>query len=313
MYCHLNSKGSSALDKIIMHKDTTFLHQLTQSIDTNQNLTNWELFKLNFDVKQSQLIHSFDQLHTLHYLPEITFLEHQIQTAKTVLNDMNGRAILADEVGLGKTIEAGLILKELLIRGTVKNALILVPASLVNQWITELNEKFYIQCASYRKNYCWNDFPIYVTSIDLAKREPHRSKILKNNYDMVIVDEAHKLKNHKTVNYSFVKSLKKKYCLLLTATPIQNHLIELFNLISILKPGYLGSYDTFIKSYGKKNIQQFSNTYLNKLVQKVMVRNRRKDTLLDDIKRHVKTIWLEFTDQEQNVYEQLNTYLTTYA
>ena len=66
------------------------------------------------------------------------FFDHQIETAKTVMEDMNGRAILADEVGLGKTIEAGLILKEYMISGLVKNALLLVPASLVNQWIKEL-------------------------------------------------------------------------------------------------------------------------------------------------------------------------------
>src|SRR5699024_12493182 len=103
--------------------------------------------------------------------------------------------------------------------------------------------------------------------------------ILDINYDMVINDEAHKLKNHKTLNCSFARSLKKKYCLLLTATPIQNKLIEVFNLVSILKPGYLGSYDSFTTKYGKERTENLQDTYLNKLIQKVMVRNRRKDKI----------------------------------
>ena len=67
---------------------------------------------------------------------------------------MHGKAILADEVGLGKTIEAGLILKEYMIRGLVKKALILVPASLVIQWVNELNEKFYIPAFHKKKHIC---------------------------------------------------------------------------------------------------------------------------------------------------------------
>src|SRR5690625_4921381 len=276
---------NDCMNKISVHRDEKFIPRLTQSIERNELSSNWELFQLAYRYKKSTVVTDFEALQALHHLPQIDFLDHQVETAKTVIQEMNGRAILADEVGLGKTIEAGLILKEYMIRGLVKNALLLVPASLVNQWINELHEKFYIPAASYRKNYNWDDHPIFVSSMDLAKREPHRENILNLNFDMVIIDEAHKLKNHKTLNYSFARSLKKKYCLLLTATPIQNKLIEVFNLVSILKPGYLGSYETFTKKYGKKNADNLNDTYLNKLIQKVMVRNRRKDTLLKDVKR----------------------------
>jgi len=298
---------------IIINNDENFLTQLNESIDKNQNLADWELFKLHYQMKKATMAKEFNELQVLSYLPHMEFMDHQIQTAKTVMEEMNGRAILADEVGLGKTIEAGLILKEYMIRGLVKNALLLVPASLVNQWVQELHEKFYIPAASYRKNYSWNDHRIFVTSLDLAKREPHRDTILDINYDMVIIDEAHKLKNHKTLNYSFARSLKKKYCLLLTATPIQNKLIEVFNLVSILKPGYLGSYDSFTKKYGKERTENLQDTYLNKLIQKVMVRNRRKDTLLKDVKRNVHTVWLQFSKDEQAVYDELNEYLTSFS
>src|SRR5690625_7595434 len=90
-----------------------------------------------------------------------------------------------------------------------------------------------------------------VSSIDTAKRSPHREEIVAIDYDLVLIDEANQLKNHKTINYSFVKSIKKKYCLLFTATPIQNNLLEIFNLVSILKPGHFGLYDTFYIQDGK--------------------------------------------------------------
>ena len=89
----------------------------------------------------------------------------------------------------------------------------------------------------------WEQCDIVVSSIDTAKRSPHKDIVLSIPYDLVIIDEAHKLKNSKTKNYEFARSLVKKYCLLLTATPIQNRIEEIFNLVSLLKPGHLGNED----------------------------------------------------------------------
>ncbi len=116
---------------------------------------------------------------------------------------MRGRAILADEVGLGKTIEAGLILKEYMIRGLVQKVLILVPASLVLQWVRELNQKFGIPAVAQKKEYMWVQNDIVVASMDTAKRDPHRDIVLGIEYDMLIVDEAHKLKNKKNNQLPF--------------------------------------------------------------------------------------------------------------
>src|SRR5690625_1613863 len=161
---------------------------MNESIDKNINLSDWDIFKLHYQMKKATFSKEFNEMQVLSYLPHVTFMDHQIKTAKTAIEEMNGRAILADEVGLGKTIEAGLILKEYMIRGLVKNALLLVPASLISQWIQELNEKFFIPAISYRKNYAWNEYPIFVTSIDLAKREPHMQQLLDLHFDMVIID-----------------------------------------------------------------------------------------------------------------------------
>ncbi|NBJ70174.1 MULTISPECIES: SNF2-related protein [Clostridia] len=293
------------MKSIYVEKDDSFIKELEDKLEKNVPLSSWELFSMAYATEQTTMVPNFTGLRALEFLPHVSFLDHQIRTAEQVMEQMHGRAILADEVGLGKTIEAGLVLKEYMIRGLVKKALILVPASLVNQWERELNEKFYIPAVAYRKNMSWEQGNIIISSLDTAKRVQHQETILNLDYDFVLVDEAHKLKNHKTKNYQFVRSLKKKYCLLLTATPVQNELLEIFNLVSILKPGHLGNYDSFKASYGndRKNMKQ--DLFLKQLIQKVMIRNTRKETGLNQIKRHIKTIWTEFSNEEAEVYQKL--------
>ncbi|WP_420818811.1 DEAD/DEAH box helicase [Paraliobacillus sediminis] len=291
--------------EIELKRDMEFIERLEEKLETDGPFSSWELFHLSYQAALTTLTHDFSGLQAPRLLPHVTFLSHQLACAEQVVEEMNGRAILADEVGLGKTIEAGLILKEYMMRGLVKKALILVPASLVNQWALELTQKFYIPVVTTRKRPIWDQDNIVITSIDTAKRDPHREIILQQKYDFVLVDEAHKLKNHQTKNYQFIRSLQKKYCLLLTATPIQNKLSDIFNLVSILKPGFLGDYQTFAEKFGKniKNLDQ--DIHLKQLVQKVMVRNLRQDTGIDWTKRKVETIQIEFTDAEMQAYEQL--------
>lgn len=261
-----------------------------------------KLFNLSLTAEKHLLIPDFEGLIAPKHLPELTLLPHQSETAAKVIEDMNGKAILADEVGLGKTIEAGLILKEYMIRGLVKRALILVPASLVSQWTFELNSKFYIHAVAATKSYVWERYDCVVSSIDTAKRSPHKEIIAEQDFDLIIIDEAHKLKNHKTKNYEFVQSLKKKFCLLLTATPIQNKIEEIFYLVSLLKPGHLGSQSNFLDKYKNKKLSAVENEHLKNLVNKVMIRNRRVDTGIEWTKRHVETIPIEFNKEEQELY-----------
>ncbi|TGA96407.1 DEAD/DEAH box helicase [Sporolactobacillus shoreae] len=265
-----------------------------------------EMFELAYQADSERIVPSFHGLIAPGMLPKLKLHPHQIETAKTVIEDMHGKAILADEVGLGKTIEAGLIIKEYMIRGLAKKVLILVPASLVLQWVSELNTKFSIPAVPQRKSYVWSQCDVVVSSIDTAKREPHRSLVLQQNYDFVIIDEAHKLKNHQTKNYQFVQLLKKKFCLLLTATPIQNRLSEIFYLVSLLKPGYLGDEESFAKTY-KSGIRSVRNEEkLKQLVNQLMVRNRRDDTGLDWPKRIVTSLDMSFSKEEQTFYDTLS-------
>ncbi|TCP31160.1 helicase-like protein [Scopulibacillus darangshiensis] len=288
-----------------IHFDRSWHDDFLSRIETDGPWGNWDLYQLAYHAEQELLVPSFNGLLAPGHLPQLKPHPHQIETAQTVIEQMHGKAILADEVGLGKTIEAGLIMKEYMIRGLAKKILILVPASLVMQWAAELNDKFYIPAIPQRKSYVWEQCDVVISSIDTAKRSPHKEIIMEQDYDLIIIDEAHKLKNHKTKNYQFVQSLKKKFCLLLTATPVQNRLDEIFYLVSLLKPGYLGNAETFAKDYRSGKTDVKNEATLKELINQVMVRNRREDTGLDWPKRHIQSIDIPLNDEERALYDSL--------
>lgn len=294
--------------KVKLNIDETWEAAFSTKLEQDGPWSAWDLYKLAYEIEDQTLISEFEGLQSPKHLADLTPLPHQLEVAKQVVETMNGKAILADEVGLGKTIEAGLILKEYMIRGLVKKVLILVPASLVSQWAMELNQKFYIPAVPQRKSYVWDQCDIVVSSIDTAKRSPHREIVLEQDYDLIIIDEAHKLKNNKTKNYEFVQSLKKKFCLLLTATPIQNRIEEIFNLVSLLKPGHLGNKDYFEELFSAKKRSLQNDEHLKELVNKVMIRNRRHDTGIEWTKRIVQTIPVEFSPKERELYDAITSF-----
>lgn len=290
-------------EHVKLHFERDWFEELHVRAQRNGPWDDWTMFRLAYEAERSGLIRSFDELLCLTHLPNLVPMEHQIHTAKKVLTEMRGRAILADEVGLGKTIEAGLILKEYLIRGLIKKVLILVPASLVLQWVRELNQKFGIPAVAQKKEHMWAQHDIIVASMDTAKRDPHRSIVMEQEYDMLIIDEAHKLKNKKTTNYQFVFELRKKYCLLLTATPVQNDLKELYNLITLLKPGQLGGQSSFQANFVADKRVPKNEEQLQQELSKVMIRNRRSDGNVSFTKRVVRNIPLQLSPEEQALYD----------
>lgn len=291
-----------------LHFDRSWLHELQSRLDRNGPWDDWTLYQLALEAKYATQIHSFGELQALRCLPGLQPMAHQLDTAQKVLHDMGGRAILADEVGLGKTIEAGLVLKEYIVRGLVRKALILVPASLVLQWVRELNQKFGIAAIAQKKEHTWH-YDVVVASIDTAKRDPHRELLLAQDYDMLIIDEAHKLKNKRTTNYQFVMQLRKKYCLLLTATPVQNDLDELYNLITLLKPGQLGGQSEFAANYVVDKRMPKNEDKLQEALSTVMIRNRRGDGGIHYTKRIVRNITLSLSPEEQALYDAVTSFV----
>gem|GEM_PF-4889092 len=259
----------------------------------------------------------FDELLSLQTLQGLTPFPHQIRTVERVLRRMRGRALLCDEVGLGKTVEAGIILLEYILRGLVRRVLILTPPSLVEQWKEEVTRKFGLPFVCYddvrfkAESNPWLTNDHIIASIDTAKRERHREQILVTEFDLVIVDEAHHLKNRNTLAWKFVNQLKKKYILLLTATPIENSMEELFNLITLLRPGQLHTEAEYKRKYvnSRDPLKPKNVDELKRVVQSVMIRNRRSTTGVIQAGRTADTFIVDPDDMEQRFYAGLSEFV----
>ncbi len=265
-----------------------------------------------------RLAQSFEDLVCLPSLTGVDSYVYQHETVRKVLRHFKGRALLADEVGLGKTIEACLVLKEYWARGMVRKALVLAPPSLVTQWKGELTEKFGFAPASpdgadfkREPERFWKNEPLVVASIAMARLEPHVTALATTPWDMVIVDEAHCLKNRASANWKLVDSLEKRFILMLTATPVENNLIELYNLITLLKPGLLATESEFRKLYvnAAKPKSPKNPDQLRALLAEVMIRNTRSAADVRLPHRIAASVVVAPSDTEAELYERVSAFV----
>jgi superfamily II DNA or RNA helicase len=280
-----------------------------------ERVEDWKLTLLG---QHLSLAASFDELLCLESVRGVETLRYQVETVRRVLRGHRGRALLADEVGLGKTIEAGLILKEYLLRGLVERFLVLCPPSLVAQWQSELAEKFDIPCVTssdeaYRADPAafWTENRAIVASLHTAKTGRNAAVLHGLELDLVIVDEAHHLKNRSTISWKFVDGLRRKFLLFLTATPVQNDLDELYNLITLLRPGTLGTPAQFRRDFvasGKRNVPRDPER-LRSLMSSVMVRNTRAVADLRLPPRRAVTYHVQQSSAAAQLYTRLSTLL----
>jgi SNF2 family DNA or RNA helicase len=264
-------------------------------------------------VQLSQTEH-FDHLVCLSTLKDVEHFPYQIETVRKVMRRFRGRVLLADEVGLGKTIEACMVLKEYRMRGMVKKALILTPPALMSQWCEELSSKFGLSPTStedtgLRQNpeHFWKTHNLIVASLAMARNKIHRPLLSGIGFDLIIVDEAHHVKNDKTAGWALVNELKSRFLLLLSATPVENNLMDLFSLVTLLKPGQLGTRTSYRKQFILRGdpTQPRNREKLRDLIGEVMIRNTRA---LADIKlppRHASTVLVEGEPAERELYTRL--------
>jgi len=282
------------------------------SVEETQEDPIW--FQLRSEFAHLSLLQGFDEMLCLPLLRNVRGYCYQVETVRKVLKQFRGRVLLADEVGLGKTIEAGMVLKEYMLRGMAEKVLILTPASMVGQWLEEMETKFDIEFASTYNNLVRRDAaafwsqPRVIASIATARRAEHVEQLSRQVYDLVIVDEAHHLKNRTTNNWRLANALKKRFLLLLSATPVQNSLVELYNMLTLLKPGIFKTEKEFRSTYvtpGKPRVP-LNRDQMRDLMRDVMIRNTRSQVDVRLPPRTAVTLWVNPAPDEAACYEELS-------
>jgi len=193
----------------------------------------------------------------------VDLIPHQISIAADVSSRMNPRVLLADEVGLGKTIEAGLILHRLHITGRAGRILILLPPALLNQWFVEMFRRFQMSFSIFDEDRCASlglegtnpflDSQLVICALDFLSKNPKRAAQAREaGWDLLVVDEAHHLQwspNEAGPEYQLVESLAvaASSLLLLTATPQQLGMDGHFARLRLLDPNRYDDLDAFLK------------------------------------------------------------------
>ena len=208
----------------------------------------------------------------------IDLLPHQVVLTHRVATASPRRYLVADEVGLGKTIEIALLLRELGSRGELKRALMVVPAGLVNNWHRELNEIFNLDFEVFgsegdvtdRKSNAFAKHDRLIASIDTLKRRARVRRLLDApRWDLVVFDEAHHLtarragrKVSKTENYKLAEALRNhsRDLILLSGTPHQGDHFRFWMLLQLLNPTLFGTPEDMVAHRHRLNAVVFRRT-----------------------------------------------------
>lgn len=253
---------------------------------------------------------------------------HQVNAALFALRSpLSKGVLLADEVGLGKTIEAGLVISQRWAEHK-RRVLLVVPASLRKQWSQELHEKFslpsqILEAKTYkdmtkagRRRPFETPGSIIICSYEFAARRADEVRAAK--WDLVVFDEAHRLRNvHKKGAAKNAKALKEalgdRFKILLTATPLQNNLTELYGLVSIIDETHFGGEHAFKAQYTGAASNPASQQLLRERLEPICNRTLRRQVQeaghINFRKRHAVTFRFEPSEPEQQLYEALSEYL----
>lgn len=255
---------------------------------------------------------------------QVDLTPHQVDAALFAFKSPLSRgAILADEVGLGKTIEAGIILSQHWSEHK-RRLLVICPANLRKQWSGELQEKFFLpsvilESKSFNEaveNGCFNPFDtenIVICSLQFAKTKA--AYIKRTAWDLVIVDEAHRLRNvykpQNRIANVIKESIETRKKILMTATPLQNSILELYGLVSIIDNYVFGDLKSFKSQFGH-NLTEMDYMELRRRLQPVCKRTLRRQVL--EYIKYTKRIAIveEFfpSDSEQKLYDMVTDYLS---
>jgi len=277
-----------------------------------------ERFFLTIEGHRIRYAQQFDPLFAVN-VSQIDPLPHQIEAVYFyMLKHPRIRFLLADDPGAGKTIMAGLLLKELQYRGLVHRVLIVVPGHLKDQWLREMRERFNesfvivdraVMNATWGRN-VWNEHTHVITSMDFAKQDDVMASLAEARWDITIVDEAHKLaayrygdKITKRERYRLGELLSRtsQFLLFLTATPHRGDPENFRLFLDLLEPGFFASTEILAQSVRDRD----NPLFLRRLKEDLCDFERRP--LFP--KRHVFTIPYYLSDEEKQLYNAVTTYV----
>ena len=276
------------------------------------------LFKLAFEARRIQLAHLFDPLLAVH-TSLVEPLPHQITAVyESMLPRQPLRYLLADDPGAGKTIMAGLLVKELIARGDLQRCMIVCPGNLVEQWQDEMYQKFHIpfeiltndKLETSRTGNWFDENPLVICRLDqLSRREDIRDKLHGTDWDLIICDEAHKMsatffgneiKYTKRYRLGQFLSSHTRHLLLLTATPHNGKETD-FQLFMALLDG-----DRFEGRFRDGVHTADTSDLMRRLVKEDLVKFDGKPLFTE---RYAHTVNYALSDLEAELYEKVTSYV----
>jgi len=279
-------------------------------------------FRLGIEAMRLGLAYEYDPYFALS-IARVDPLPHQLEAVYDYFIKLPRiRFLLADDPGAGKTIMAGLLIKELKIRGLVKRTLIVTPANLSFQWQRELKDKFresfeVVRSDVLRANYGmnpWQEKNQVITSVSWVSRiEDAKESLLRSHWDLIIVDEAHKMSAYsadkKTLAYQLGESLSQMtdHFLLMTATPHKGDPENFCLFLSLLDKDVYGN----VKSLEKAMEEHEAPFYLRRLKEALVTFPDPDTGLVKALftERKVRTTPFQISDRELDLYDQLTQYV----
>lgn len=308
-----------------VHQPVLTAEQLTQlSISSDEEPFDGDpnKFRLGIEAIRLGLAYEYDPYFSLS-IARIDPLPHQLEAVYDYFLKLPRiRFLLADDPGAGKTIMAGLLIKELKVRGLIQRILIVTPANLSFQWQRELKDKFregfqIIRSSILRATYGanpWQDIDQCITSVSWVSRvEDAKESLLRSRWDLIIVDEAHKMSAYseekKTMAYQLGESLSEMtdHYLLMTATPHKGDPTNFSLFLRLLDRDVYGD----VKSLERAMDERSAPFYLRR-VKETMVTFPDPDTGVAKslfTKRNVYTVGFQIDDEELDFYDNLTRYV----